>query len=328
MWRCGAGKGGQLRRGSMLHCKSIAPKYGVTPKTIRDVWSGRSWAKTTRHLWTDEEIRRRGAGEPEGDDQDEDMGHGGATRVPPGMMGAAYPGGDMSGLNASLMNHPFGGGGGMPGNFAHAGQFGNPAWFPHGNSSAFHSMQQQYNLPTGMGNQTNAYPNFGYPNNMSGGGNAINAGVLDVSGNGANMGNMGNMRNMRAGIGNNNLGMTNMSGNGNGTPLSHKSTSQCVSLHLPVSSRLRGVVPAPEHSTLRSLERAAAESLRSPSPLCAIWVTSASGFFGCDLIRKYETDFKSQKYQNHCRKNCTDQCRGGVLQRLAVSYSVLSFVQG
>lgn len=43
-----AGKGGQLRRGSMLHCKSIAPKYGVTPKTIRDVWSGRSWAKTTR----------------------------------------------------------------------------------------------------------------------------------------------------------------------------------------------------------------------------------------------------------------------------------------
>ena len=32
----------------MLHCKSIAPKYGVTPKTIRDVWSGRSWAKTTR----------------------------------------------------------------------------------------------------------------------------------------------------------------------------------------------------------------------------------------------------------------------------------------
>jgi len=199
------------------------------------------------------------------------------------MIGAAYPGGDMSGLNASLMNNPFGGGGGMPGNFAHAGQFGNPSWFPHGNSSAFHSMQQQYNLPTGMGNQTNAYPNFGYPNNMSGGGNAINAGVLDVAGNGANMGNMGNMRNMRAGIGNNNLGMTNMSGNGNGTPLSHKSTSQCVSLHFPVSSRLRGVVPAPEHNTLRSLERAAAESLWSPSPLRTIWVTSAS-FFGCDLI--------------------------------------------
>jgi hypothetical protein len=44
-----AGKGGQLRRGSMLHCKAVAPKYGVTPKTIRDVWSGRSWAEVLAH---------------------------------------------------------------------------------------------------------------------------------------------------------------------------------------------------------------------------------------------------------------------------------------
>ena len=51
------GKGGTLRRGSMLHCKAVAPKYGVTPKTIRDVWSGRSWAEATRHLWTEEEIK-------------------------------------------------------------------------------------------------------------------------------------------------------------------------------------------------------------------------------------------------------------------------------
>ena len=41
----------------MLHCKAVAPKYGVTPKTIRDVWSGRSWAEATRHLWTEEEIK-------------------------------------------------------------------------------------------------------------------------------------------------------------------------------------------------------------------------------------------------------------------------------
>mmetsp|Transcript_8021 Transcript_8021/g.18312 ORF Transcript_8021/g.18312 Transcript_8021/m.18312 type:complete len:326 (-) Transcript_8021:14-991(-) len=52
-------KDGSMRRGSMLHCKSVAPKYGVTPKTIRDVWSGRSWAEATKHLWTPEEVKRR-----------------------------------------------------------------------------------------------------------------------------------------------------------------------------------------------------------------------------------------------------------------------------
>jgi len=31
----------------------------VTPKTIRDVWSGRTWIEATRHLWTDEEIATR-----------------------------------------------------------------------------------------------------------------------------------------------------------------------------------------------------------------------------------------------------------------------------
>ena len=59
------GKGGSLRRGSMLHCKAVAPKYGVTPKTIRDVWSGRSWAEATRPLWTEVEIKRRSASEEE-----------------------------------------------------------------------------------------------------------------------------------------------------------------------------------------------------------------------------------------------------------------------
>ena len=47
----------------MLHCKQVAPKYGVTPKTIRDVWSGRSWAEATRPLWTEEEVKRRSANE-------------------------------------------------------------------------------------------------------------------------------------------------------------------------------------------------------------------------------------------------------------------------
>lgn len=57
------GKGGTLRRGSMLHCKQVAPKYGVTPKTIRDVWSGRSWAEATRPFWTEDEKNRRNANE-------------------------------------------------------------------------------------------------------------------------------------------------------------------------------------------------------------------------------------------------------------------------
>ena len=47
------------RSGGMMHCRTLAPKYGVTPKTIRDVWSGRTWAEATRHLWTPEEIAQR-----------------------------------------------------------------------------------------------------------------------------------------------------------------------------------------------------------------------------------------------------------------------------
>jgi len=61
--------GGSLRRGSMLHCKTIAPLYGVTPKTIRDVWSGRSWIEATRHLWTEEERERWGTTSHEEDDR-------------------------------------------------------------------------------------------------------------------------------------------------------------------------------------------------------------------------------------------------------------------
>jgi len=47
------------RSGGMMHCRTLAPKFGVTPKTVRDVWSGRTWAEATRHLWTPEEISQR-----------------------------------------------------------------------------------------------------------------------------------------------------------------------------------------------------------------------------------------------------------------------------
>jgi hypothetical protein len=47
-----------LQRGSMVLCKTIAPKYGVSPKTIRDIWRGRTWLHATGHLWSDEEASR------------------------------------------------------------------------------------------------------------------------------------------------------------------------------------------------------------------------------------------------------------------------------
>ena len=50
-----SGKDKPLRRGSKLLCKTIAPEYGVSAKTIRDIWSGRTWLNATEHLWTEEE---------------------------------------------------------------------------------------------------------------------------------------------------------------------------------------------------------------------------------------------------------------------------------
>jgi hypothetical protein len=50
---------GDVSNGGLVHCRLLAPKYGVTPKTIRDVWSGRTWAEATRHLWTPEEKAQR-----------------------------------------------------------------------------------------------------------------------------------------------------------------------------------------------------------------------------------------------------------------------------
>lgn len=39
------------------HTTEIARRYGVTAKTIRDIWNRTTWAKDTKHLWTDEESR-------------------------------------------------------------------------------------------------------------------------------------------------------------------------------------------------------------------------------------------------------------------------------
>ena len=64
-------KGRSLRRGSMVKCKAIAPKYGVTPKTIRDIWRGRTLIQATEHLWTEEERIQRAQDDSSSDDEEE-----------------------------------------------------------------------------------------------------------------------------------------------------------------------------------------------------------------------------------------------------------------
>mmetsp|Transcript_48369 Transcript_48369/g.96855 ORF Transcript_48369/g.96855 Transcript_48369/m.96855 type:complete len:291 (+) Transcript_48369:79-951(+) len=110
-------------RGSMAHCRTIAPRYGVTPKTIRDVWSGRTWAEATRHLWTPEEVvqrakrdaARRTSPKKDGSDEDDEEGEQGdninieqAPPVPgaPSMQAAPIPMGDhhgKQGLDTKVM---------------------------------------------------------------------------------------------------------------------------------------------------------------------------------------------------------------------------------
>ena len=67
-------KGKRPKRGSMIRCKSIAPKFGVSAKTIRDIWRGRTWIEATRHLWTSEEKQRRAIhGEDQSDSDADDQ---------------------------------------------------------------------------------------------------------------------------------------------------------------------------------------------------------------------------------------------------------------
>jgi len=35
---------GQLWRGAMIHCRAVAPEFGVSAKTVREIWAGRAWA--------------------------------------------------------------------------------------------------------------------------------------------------------------------------------------------------------------------------------------------------------------------------------------------
>jgi len=50
---------GPRRRGAMMQCKAIAPWFGISPKTVREIWAGRAWARATRTEWTEEEVATR-----------------------------------------------------------------------------------------------------------------------------------------------------------------------------------------------------------------------------------------------------------------------------
>ncbi|KAJ1490420.1 hypothetical protein T484DRAFT_1777490 [Baffinella frigidus] len=50
---------GQIRRGAMAQCKAIAPQFGVSTKTVREIWAGRAWRRATQEEWTEAEIATR-----------------------------------------------------------------------------------------------------------------------------------------------------------------------------------------------------------------------------------------------------------------------------
>jgi hypothetical protein len=50
---------GHRRRGASYLHKAIAPQFGVSVKTVREIWAGRAWARATRPEWTTEEIAAR-----------------------------------------------------------------------------------------------------------------------------------------------------------------------------------------------------------------------------------------------------------------------------
>mmetsp|Transcript_58514 Transcript_58514/g.88248 ORF Transcript_58514/g.88248 Transcript_58514/m.88248 type:complete len:334 (+) Transcript_58514:70-1071(+) len=56
---------------SMAKSKLVAPHFGVTAKTVRDIWHGRTWVTATRHLWTEREVsfRAKRAVESDGEEK-------------------------------------------------------------------------------------------------------------------------------------------------------------------------------------------------------------------------------------------------------------------
>ena len=53
-------------RGSNHGASKVCLSYGVSEKAVRDIWTGRTWAKETRHLGTSRRLEIRKMGRPTG----------------------------------------------------------------------------------------------------------------------------------------------------------------------------------------------------------------------------------------------------------------------
>ena len=53
-------------RGSNHGASKVCLSYGVSEKEVRDIWTGRTWAKETRHLGTSRRLEIRKMGRPTG----------------------------------------------------------------------------------------------------------------------------------------------------------------------------------------------------------------------------------------------------------------------
>mmetsp|Transcript_40814 Transcript_40814/g.82247 ORF Transcript_40814/g.82247 Transcript_40814/m.82247 type:complete len:266 (+) Transcript_40814:25-822(+) len=76
-------KRSSLRRGCMAKSKLLAPRYGVSSKTVRDIWHGRTWVSATRHLWTKAEAAQRAKTGIVSDDEDKSENDARKVTLPP-----------------------------------------------------------------------------------------------------------------------------------------------------------------------------------------------------------------------------------------------------
>ena len=79
---------GRMARGSMIECKTIAPRYGVTAKTVREIWRGITWTETTMPHWTEHEVRMHVNGAWRRQDTDRNSGPARSSKILQGMQDA------------------------------------------------------------------------------------------------------------------------------------------------------------------------------------------------------------------------------------------------
>jgi hypothetical protein len=52
----GSAPGGVGQREEITYCVLLAARYGVSSKTIRDIWNRKTWASATKHLFDQEQV--------------------------------------------------------------------------------------------------------------------------------------------------------------------------------------------------------------------------------------------------------------------------------